>query len=188
MLLLVAVLGPASSKSDDALTINAPQELDKKSGYLLVDLNLERDIGIVVIGSATRLSSSRRNVTKPFIKLGPLSAGRHLYLLSLPEGEYSWSEISVPHYDLPHRVDSSEDSGWRFRVMAGQINYAGQILISKERSSSKVSIALLNRIAYTLDELRAAYAIPFDRYQLHYAGLTRDLFVEEILVSVNPKR
>ncbi len=185
--LIVAAMtfAPFVALSDSPPNVHAPVQLEKGHGYLIVDLKLARDTGTVTIGRLSKTNSRGKRRARTILELGPFSEGRHFYLLSLPEGNYVWSEISVPHYDLPHRVDQTQDERWSFSVQADQLNYAGQLLVREGRSTDRVSIALLNRIASSLTELTAAFPDAFSIYPLRNASMHRDQFIESFLSQSN---
>ncbi len=188
LILLIAtcvLLAPVASFADTTITAHAPAPLKKRNGYLIVDLDLQRDTGAITIGRWRGSPSASKRKLKTVAELGPLREGRHLYLLSLPEGEYAWSEINIPHYDLPHRVDLSQDERWSFSVRAQQLNYSGQLLVNEDRSSDTASVLLLNRIAYSLDDLRTTFPEAFAAYPLRSAGTYRDTFIETFLTSTD---
>ncbi len=162
--------------------------MKKNYGYVVVDLNLERDTGKIVIGRLKKTGANRERKAKTAIEIGPFKKGRYFFLFALPEDNYVWTEISVPHYDLPHVVDQLQDERWSFSVQANYLNYAGQIRVNEERSSRRISLGLINRLAASLNELRSAYPEQFRQYPLRSAGIYRDLFVEKYMTKADPQQ
>lgn len=158
--------------------VHAPQQLQRDQGYILLDLNLERKVSEIVIASVSRLRSSRKVRYSGDIVLGPYDPGRHLILLPLREGQYGWRHTSIPHFDLPYRVDKSDDERWRFTVEEDSISYIGQLVVREERGSNSASVSLVNRIAMTGEEIASAFPTEFELYSLRYGGILRDAFFE----------
>ncbi len=154
-------------------------EIGRGYGYLLLDLNLERDVGHIKLHTNTKIKSKSKNRRdRGTIELGPFKAGRHLRLIALPQGEYQWEETNVHHYDLPSYFSTVDDDRWQFSIKALRINYIGQLLVSEERSSRSVAVRLVNRIATSGEEVREKFATEIERYPLNNSGSFRDHFFE----------
>lgn len=156
----------------------AHRPLQKFEGYLLLDLLLERDVSEIALRPPlSRMTGFGKRSPKD-LKLGPYKEGRHLALIPLKEGWYHWVGTAVPHFDLPFRMDTSDDERWRFSISKQRINYIGQLVVRKERSSDSVSVDLLTRIAATQDSLTTVFANELAQYPLRYGGYPRDRFFE----------
>ncbi|MEM8982400.1 MAG: hypothetical protein AAGC71_05200 [Pseudomonadota bacterium] len=159
---LVAALVVALTSS--ALADDVPNLLAGE-GYLLIDA----DIGRKTVG--WRLSKE--------IVVDEIPVGRSLRLIKLKRGTYQWQEISVPHFDLPHRVDLSDDSRWSFTIESNRINYAGTLIVGDVRQRENVNVWYVNRLSEVFARLAETYPDLLASHPLVYSGRYRDDFLEE---------
>jgi hypothetical protein len=135
-------------------------ELGKRYGYLVLDTIVGRP--------ATNWQLSDGLVIKR------LPLGRDTRLLRLREGSYRWEEIDVPYFDLPHRIDTSDDSRWSFTVKRQKINYAGTLIIDETRASDAVGVRFVNRSSEIVARLREKYPDHVAMLGVRFAGSYRD--------------
>lgn len=154
------------------------EELGRNQGYLLLDLQLERFVSEIVLNAPRKRRRNPNDRHIEVIELGPYGEGRHLLLVPLRVGNYRWARTSVPHFDLPFRLDKSEDDRWRFSIARNRINYVGQLVVRKERATDVLSVVLLNRIAMTRNDIESTFVTELSRYPLRHAGVYRDKFFE----------
>lgn len=144
-------------------------ELDYKQGYVVIDTDVRRTV------SDWRLEGK--------VSMGRLPIGRNIQLIKMRPGSYQWTEISVPHYDLPHNLDLSDDKRWAFKVERHKINYFGTLIVGEDRGSKSVDARLVNRTAEILEMLRDQFPEQTALYDIKYAGTARDDFLELVQVS-----
>lgn len=135
-------------------------ELGTRYGYLVLDTLAGRP--------ATNWQLSDGLVIKR------LPLGRDTRLLRLREGNYRWEEIDVPYFDLPHRIDTSDDSRWSFTVERQKINYAGTLIIDETRASDAVGVRFVNRSSEIVARLREKYPEHVETLGVRFAGSYRD--------------
>ncbi len=135
-------------------------ELGKRYGYLVIDTIVGRP--------ATNWQLSDGMIIKK------LPLGRNTRLLRLREGNYRWEEIDVPYFDLPHRIDTADDSRWSFTVERQKINYAGTLIIDETRASDTVGVRFVNRSSEIVTRLREKYPEHVATLGVRFAGSYRD--------------
>ena len=106
--------------------------------------------------------------------LNDLSKGRTQQLYVVPEGQYRWGDITVlatSAWRFAWRLPD-EDPQFDFEVKAGQITYAGDLVLRGSR------VAVSNRALPVIDWLRAQHAALYAARPFSYAGNYPDPFPE----------
>jgi hypothetical protein len=132
---------------------------------------------VVAVDSSAPLDSVKfRKVGTLFTAgiLNGLSKGRTQQLYVVPEGKYRWGDITVLatsswRFVLQLRDD---DPQFDFEVKAGQITYAGDLVLRGAR------VAVSNRALPVIDWLRAQHAALYGARTFSYAGNYPDPFPE----------
>lgn len=95
--------------------------------------------------------------TKGAIKLD-FSGRTNMVSINLPEGLYQITQVEVPHFDLPYKIDTNNQDVWRFRVNRNKINYIGTMKVSPIRSKNTVDTVWINQFATHLQALQTIVA------------------------------
>lgn len=164
ILLQAAVAGECEDRDD-------VPHLSYSKGLLVLDMVVKRPVSSLEF---KKVKSSRRS-----IKLGAFGVGRVLKAVEVNRGEYQWSEIELPYYDLPFRRVVADDKRWRFHIKPGAVNYVGQIIVGEHRGTDYVDVRLVNRIATEYPEIQQTLKPDLDCYPLVYSGAGRDDFLKE---------
>ena len=159
-LVRVTVLLIATTVAMAADVNDTESELGTRYGYLVLDTIVGRP--------ATNWQLSDGLVIKR------LPLGRETRLLRLREGNYKWEEIDVPYFDLPHRIDTADDSRWSFTIKRQKINYAGTLIVDETRASDAVGVRFVNRSSEILARLREKYPAHVEALGVRFAGSYRD--------------
>jgi hypothetical protein len=155
-------------------------ELAKNTGYLILDLQLEKKVTEIVI---ERHGSSHASRGTKEVTFGPFEPGRHLTLVTLPKGTYKLTRVSSPHYDLPFWVNYTKNKRMTISVEANKTNYFAQIVLGKKRSSESLDIRVVNRLATSLSQFDQSIKSAIALYPLRYAGPLKDNFYETYLAA-----
>lgn len=142
-------------------------KLGTRWGYLVID---------TIVGRPTanwRLSNG--------LTIDRLPVGHRTIMIRLPIGRYSWEQIDIPYFDLPHELDVSDDRRWAFTIERLRINYAGTLIVSETRSSDGVGVRFVNRSSGVLDRLRENYPEHLEDYGLVFSGSYRDDFLALVM-------
>jgi hypothetical protein len=125
--------------------------------------------------------------------LSDLPQGHQVNLVVLPEGNYRWSRIALPgltfnyrSYPVRWRLDRGEE--WQVSVKAGQVNYAGMVVLHRS-AWSYLSYRVLNKSGELLTSIEELFPGLLTQYKARYGGVERDDFLEhyrETLVSRDP--
>ena len=134
--------------------------LPASHGYLLIDSDIGRKTTDWVLNDD--------------LVVDELPLGRTLRLLKLEKGRYQWQRISVPYFDLPHRLDLSDDSRWGFRITSGRVNYVGTLIVDEVRATDNVDVRFVNRLSEVVERFQKEYPVEAAEYELVYSGLQRD--------------
>ncbi|MEM6638329.1 MAG: hypothetical protein AAF610_00365 [Pseudomonadota bacterium] len=102
-------------------------------------------------------------------------------VLRLREGWYQITEVDAPFFELPYRLDTSDDPLWRFCVVPGKTAYAGRLFIAKERRTDFVEVTLESRIAFQFETLQAHRDDWFGDANLIYGRAIPDPYVDTLL-------
>ena len=154
----LVIFGSVTLKAADHL--DTESELPLRYGYLVID---------TIVGRAT--TNWRLNQSLKFVNL-PL--GRRTKLIRLPVGNYQWQHIDLPHFDLPHRVDLTDDVRWSFTIKQRQINYVGTLIVNETRGSDSANVRFVNRSSDIVDRLNTQFPMQISRYGLTFSGSYRD--------------
>lgn len=164
-LLLIFHLTAHANDSDSTFKI------PKGDGLLLLDIQVDAPSAVMTLQGAR---DKRMEV-----KLIP-NNGRWL-MQPLPKGEYQILNIKVPYFDLPYMKDTEKNPGWRIKIKAGRLNYAGRIEVEKERTADYVSIKKLNRLITDLPDIQKDLAAILVDYPLVDGNYLRDDFTRKNL-------
>lgn len=167
---LASVLQQSAAAEECEDGADGVPQLSSRTGWLVLDIAAERRVGSLAFRRAGRRWDHR---------LEPVEPGRTFEVVEIRGGDYQWSEISLPHYDLPFRRVVADDERWRFRVERGAVNYIGQIIVNERRGTDYVDVRLVNRIAADYPELQQRLEPYLKCYPLVYSGAVRDDFLEE---------
>jgi hypothetical protein len=129
----------------------------------------------------------------PTRRLSDVPQGHQVNLVVLPEGNYRWSRIALPgltynYRSYPVRWRLERDEEWLVSVKAGQVNYAGMVVLHRS-AWSYLSYRVLNRSGELLTSIEELFPGLLMQYKARYGGVERDDFLEyyrETLVSRDP--
>ncbi len=139
--------------------VDSISPLKSDQGYLLINLKVSSSSPSIEfyrlnVGDQTYLRANqkfKKNSKKFILDLKNKSAG--YYFCKLSPGLYQITNVNVPYFDFPFKLNTDNARAWRFSIVEGKVNYIGKLEIDKERSSKNVNIKLLNRIATELDTI-----------------------------------
>jgi hypothetical protein len=149
--------------------IDGAPELKKGQGYLLIKLDVAVDNARMVI-ERDRLDLTSELKARP----------DGFLLIRMPSGKYYVDEVQVPYFNLPYRVDTSDDPRWAFTIEPNTINYLGELIIKKPRTRSRVSSQIRNRSALHADEFCSKYSEACVAYPFRFAANYRDDFISAL--------
>ncbi|MFK8017327.1 MAG: hypothetical protein AB8G17_18025 [Gammaproteobacteria bacterium] len=142
------------------LTPDAVQPLERKNGYVLLQLDVSGVAPSMEIAqisqSASRMPAADASVPRGAkrMQIDLTDRKKGLYLMQLAPGWYQITQVNAPYYNLPFQVDTGGEVRWRFVVQHAKTSYAGLLRINKERSRDSVNVTFLNRIATAHDDIR----------------------------------
>ena len=142
-------------------------------GYLVVDLRLEQNV--------SEITFARPGRDVPVLTLGPFEKGRHLVLVQVKKGRLRLNTVSAPSFNLPFRTDYDGLKRTSMVIEPRKTNYFAQIVVGKNRSTRGYDIDILNRLAYSYNELEIKYGDTIAQYPIVCAGYIRDFFCDEYL-------
>lgn len=159
--------------------------LEKNYGFLLLKLTINSENATV---HYARIKSSRSryllaNDRYKLYQSQKINLNQSLngyYVLPLPAGIYQITQIDSPFYDLPYSLNLTPHKAWRFAIEAGYLNYAGELVIAKEREQNSIDVDLLNRFAADQQELRQQTAILTATHPLRLNPGFRDDFQQAL--------
>lgn len=157
--------------------------LKSKQGYLLLMIDVDGvSPSIEITPVSTQAKKSRRSLFKPMVvDLSETPTG--LYLVPLTKGTYRISKVNAPYYNLPYILETDDDPRWQFTIEAGALNYAGHLLLKKERSSESIFAKLLNRIAADKERIDAELSGLLVSMPLRSAASQRDDYLNDIVLK-----
>ena len=172
------------------IKVENAKPLKKDQGYLLVKMDVEGVAPSLTVdrlrnkgGSFLDENESVRLLDEIFtIKLKDV--GKGFYIMNLKAGLYQVTSVNVPYFNLPFRLDTSEEVTWRFSIHEGKTNYIGTLFVDKERSSQLVNVALFNRIATDKGTIETKFSGLLSQAALRNGTGVRDDFTQ-LLESAN---
>lgn len=182
----LVIPSPSIAAEKIAFTLpNNPSPLGRKEGYLLIDLQSQNPRILLKVRRMTKKAKQipgrhhNRLISKEItLSLNNLDAG--LYLATMSAGSYQITEVSVPFYDLPFRLDVSEKKRWQFKVEAKKINYLGHLYVNNERSVEDVEIKLSNQFATNYDNIYAQVILAYEELPLTFSQRLPDDYYSEL--------
>ncbi len=166
--LLVGILGCAASLIVP-IDASGPIELAPNEALLIVHIDTEVAL--------ERLVLNNRSVARS------LAEGRHVWMVRVPVGSYSWKRIEIGkqlRYREKYRLESDEEMS--FEVEAGKINYPGELVVRRSPQSSWRNRILIvrnrNHSAMVVRDLKGSHDALLSSFPLHYAGSSGDGFLE----------
>jgi len=176
--LFVAMPSYCEKKSNSSS--ESPYRLKKKQGLLLIKLDVEVDSAKMLVSGFSR---SARPVT---LDLKPDELG--YMAIKIASGTYKVTEIQVPYFDLPYRVDLSGDRRWQFVIKPRQTNYLGEITVSKLRTKGTIDFRIHNRIAVDYQDYCQLNSGTCNTYPFRFAARYRDDFLAHYLGRDNNEK
>lgn len=151
----------------------ADKPIKARDGYLVFKLDVEVD------NARMQLIPIRWSSKAPVYY--PLVADEHGYFrIQLRAGDYKVTELHTPYFNLPYILDTESTSTWQFHVEKQRINYAGELIIKKERTLKTVDVNLLNRFAMHSEEFCETHMGLCEQYPFATAAIYRDDFPGQI--------
>ena len=169
-------------------TTRGVEVVSRAPGYVLAP---DRGLMIVNIDSdipLERVSLNRYELT------GAIRKGKHFWVVELPAGKYSWESIetesnagNAARFRFKGQWSKatryiSPDEEYDFEIVAGQVNYAGSLIVRSSRfyrsSRGAPSRRVRNHAAMAVRELREKYLELYENYRIRYAGSRGDTFLE----------
>lgn len=155
-------------------------EPGKYQGYLAIYLNVASPDASMQFKAAEGLISQQLRRKAKVYEVDLTDKPPGLYLLTLPRGQYQISQMRLPFFDLPSRLGTDEDSIWRFNIVAGKVNFIGELEVKRVRSAKVVNAALRNRFATHLSAIETQLAPLLTHYPLVFGRHYRDDFYAEL--------
>lgn len=145
-----------------------------------VDLNLDSDMGYLLIGVDTNSSidklfmSGQRSV---LVTRKDLGYGKSYILLDMPAGKYTIDKVVFSNY---WRVEL-EEGHWGFEVSPGQISYVGHLDVNTySHYPFRTALELENRSSEALVYMTENYPTILNSRLMHYDGPGEDPYFEHI--------
>lgn len=152
-----------------------PWKGNKGAGFLLIYADVTNEYATMHV---QRISSPG----SPEIEIKLSGHGENRWIRkALKAGRYQVTSIKVPYFDLPFRLDTTEDQSWAFRVHGSSSNYFGTVSINRERTRNSVDIHRSNRLASQIQELRTYIGENRENYPLTTSFSYRDDFIDTLL-------
>lgn len=174
----VVVFGCALPPPSPISTASLP-ELGPRDGLLVVQVDTDVAVGEISLNRAVVVQN--------------LPKGKHLWVVRLPAGSYEWESVSFgansgtrARYrtsDLVLTEDSIDPRDeFHFEVVAGRINYPGEIIIRTSEFSRSASMPIEFRIrnhaAMAIRRMRETHPRLIESFPVRYAGSRGDTFLE----------
>ena len=158
-------------------------------------LSLAEDQGLLIVQIDTNSSIQRISAGASVVSEN-LPKGRHIWIASLPSGRYAWSEVRIEFQGIrqiyrPGQFKRLNEHEFEFDVVAGQINYPGELMIRTDPGSYHfdvyrgragyfwdISIRNRNHSAMAIRSLMKSHAMLLDEYPVRYAGSSGDGFLD----------
>ena len=125
--------------------------ISEKQGYLMVYVNVDGiapslNIAKVDTKNTDFVVGKTDDFTKKYrVELKQKAPG--FYFIPMFSGVYQVTRVNAPFYDLPYWLDTDNQADWRFAIVAGKVNFAGEIYIAKERGTLVIDVHLFNHFA-----------------------------------------
>lgn len=167
VLILVGVFGCAPLVVP--IDVSAPIELAPSEALLIIHIDTEVALERLWLNSHPLVQS--------------LGKGRHAWIVRVREGSYRWRKIEIGS-NLRNRLkyDLGSDEELSFNVVAGKINYPGELVIRSSPGArwgnKSVIVRNRNHSAMAIREMRDSYDSILRSFPLHYAGSSGDGFLE----------
>jgi hypothetical protein len=173
---LLLTLTP-STQADETnfVPLNSNHKASKDTGYLILDLELERTVSEILFEPMENRFSNRKQ------SFGPFAKGKHYVVVALPKGSYQLVAVSAPHYDLPFRYRFKKDrSALQFTIVPKKTGYFAQIFVGEERHSKGYELRIRNRLSSAYPALSSALSVQLKKYPLFFSGVNGDPFFQEL--------
>ncbi|HAT43449.1 MAG TPA: hypothetical protein DCS87_17205 [Rheinheimera sp.] len=152
------------------LTVDEDRQLRDNIGYLLLSVETTSDLQMISINGPIMLSISQQD----------LKTGTNYLLVDVPEGEYDFTQVMYGYGNGA----TLKDGAWRFRVVAGKINYIGNLTVNRPASywwipaseAKRPQLILENRAADALEFMHKNYPNILKARALQYGGAGDDYF------------
>ena len=153
------------STSVRPLSPDGPFHLREGYGYVLLDLDVDRNIETLQLSSVTKVSG--------------LKVDENYYVLELRAGRYSWHRVITENYfKIRYNLSWMRDDERReFEVIEGYVNYPGQLRL-RGLASGHLTVSMLNRSAAAAEVLQEQFPQLWSNYPVAYSGYLRDDFLE----------
>jgi hypothetical protein len=139
---------------------------------------MKKGDGLLVIDLASEIRVENLQLAA-WVRVGPLDPTQRYHILSVPPGRYSWRTVEVSHYGYWYRLYRSPDGERReFDVVAGQINYPGQLQL-RRAGPGMIHFGVSNQSAHALADLEQLVPDLLTRHPMVYTGFQRDDFLLE---------
>lgn len=107
-----------------------------------------------------------------------IETGRTRQLFVVPAGQYQWARVTLSSNDVWRTYFTlADDPEYRFEVRAGQITYAGDLILRPQTPMS-TSIHVANRSLPVIDWLQASHPALYAAHPFAYSGHYPDPFPE----------
>ena len=178
----LALAACASPRPIPVVLPDRPLSLAENEGLLIVQIDTNSNV--------QRISAGARVISENLPK------GQHIWIASLPAGRYAWSEVRIEFVGLrnsyrPGQFKGLNEHEFEFDVVAGQINYPGELVIRTDPDSYHfevyrgrsgyywdISIRNRNHSAMAIRSLLKSHSTLLDGYAVRYAGSSGDGFLD----------
>ncbi|MFK7897955.1 MAG: hypothetical protein AB8G23_19130 [Myxococcota bacterium] len=148
-------------------------------------LQLEPNEGLLAFHVDSDLALNRLVLTNLIIR-EPIPAGRRFWIARIRAGSYQWRKVAVAQTNFKGDYRISRSAYQRreeldFKIEAGKINYAGELVVRKGRaagSSSWISVRIRNHAGQAIRTLEREAPQLLDQYPVHTSANTTDRFFE----------
>lgn len=172
LVLVVQGLAGCSTKKFTRVDPALPIELEADEALLAFHVDSELQI--------------RRLILSGLVIDEIIPAGRRFWIAKMRAGPYSWRAVYIDRgpYIGQYRIQRSvyqRPGELDFEVRAGQLNYAGELIIEKGSRTwarKSISVRIRNHAGQILRRIEAESPELLDRFRLHTAGTSGDRFLE----------
>lgn len=191
LLTMLILSGTSFSSHSESLSLSSLSdipELRSKQGYLLIDLDINQTKPSLKLKRLTRntdyleqYNPQENTQRKHTLRIENNINGMHV--VALAKGIYQITQLNVPYFNLPYRLDTDNKRQWRFRIEEGKINYIGKLSIAKERSTSNIDAKLINRLASDMQHINDTVSLFPEKLSLGSGMGYRDDFLDSLLTE-----